>query len=185
MLPSGITYVRHAMPVADASVSPSDWHLDAEGRSSAAALAERLDATPQLAALVTSTEPKARETAEAIAERWQVEVRGDDRLREVERPWVGDGYRHVAHRYLRGELPDGWEPHEHAARRAADAVREATGSAPGAVVVVTHGLLLSIHLADLLGPAFDRDSFWSTLAFPDAWSLHEPGTICRSLALAS
>ena len=185
MLPSGVTYVRHAMPLADASVPPSAWHLDGEGRRSASALADRLEGMPHLAALVTSSEPKALETAEAIAERWHVDVRPDDRLREVERPWVGDGYRHVAHRYLRGELPEGWEPHEHAAQRAAAAVRDAAVGAHGSVVVVTHGLLLSVHLADLLGPAFDRDSFWSTLAFPDAWSVHQPGTICRSLAVAS
>ena len=34
-----------------------------------------------------------------------------------------------------------------------------------------HGLALSIHLGDRLGADFDRESFWSRLAFPDAWAL--------------
>lgn len=184
MFTAGTTYVRHAMPVAEPDVLPCDWHLDDAGRRATAAVADRLEVAPGIGALVTSSEPKAVETALVIAERWSAVVHPDDRLREVERPWVGAGYRHVAHRYLRGELPDGWEPHADAARRAAAAVREARESSSGPIVVVTHGLLLSVHLADLLGSSFDRECFWSTLAFPDAWSVHEPGTICRAMAAA-
>jgi hypothetical protein len=52
-------------------------------------------------------------------------------------------------------------------------------------VVVSHGLALSLHLGDRLGPDFDRESFWSSLAFPDAWALDEAGTLHRPLADAS
>jgi broad specificity phosphatase PhoE len=182
MLPSGVTYVRHAMPVADPGTTPSEWHLDGDGRHEAALLADRLEVAPRIGALVSSTEPKAIETAEAVGARWEAEVLVDGRLREVARPWVGDGYRHVAHRYLRGDLPAGWEPHEQVAARAAAALAEATSLTSGPVVLVTHGLLLSVHLADLLGDGFDREGFWSCLSFPDAWSLHAPGTIHRPLA---
>ena len=184
MSTAGTTYVRHAMPVADPTALPSEWHLDHLAHQAVATLADRLEVAPAIGALVSSSEPKALETAQVIAARWPAAVLVDDRLREVERPWVGEGYRHVAHRYLRGELPDGWEPHDHAAARAADAVRIARAGTQGPVVVVTHGLLLAVHLADLLGTTFDRECFWSTLAFPDAWSLHEPGTICRAMAVA-
>ena len=41
------------------------------------------------------------------------------------------------------------------------------------VVIVGHGLALSIHLGDRLGTDFDPESFWSRLAFPDAWALDD------------
>jgi broad specificity phosphatase PhoE len=161
-------------------VSPRLWHLDDDGLDAAGRLADRLEVAPRPGALVTSTEPKAVETAEAIGQRWGTPVVGDDRLREVTRPWTGVGYRSVAHRYLRGELPEGWEPHEEVAGRAADAVDDARAAAGGApVVVVSHGLVLAVHLGACLGEGFDRDGFWSCLAFPDAWGLDDHGTLHR------
>jgi broad specificity phosphatase PhoE len=181
-----VTFVRHAMPVTDADVSPSLWHLDHDGREAAGRLADRLEVAPRPGALVTSTEPKAVETAEAIGERWGTSVVGDDRLREVMRPWTGPGYRSVAHRYLRGELPDGWEPHAEVARRAGAAVADARAGARGApVVVVSHGLVLAVHLGASLGADFDREVFWSCLAFPDAWGLDDAGTLHRPQLPAS
>jgi hypothetical protein len=59
-----------------------------------------------------------------------------------------------------------------------DDARARAGGRP--VVVVTHGLALSIHLGDVLGADFDRESFWSRLAFPDAWVLDD-GVLHRSL----
>jgi broad specificity phosphatase PhoE len=170
------------MALSEEGVDPRQWELGEEGRRLAGRLAERLEVAPRIGALVTSSEPKAVQTAAAIAERWPVDVITDDRLCEVERPWVGAGYRSVAHRYLRGELPEGWEPHDEVAARAAAAVADATQAAgEEPVVVVSHGLVLAVHLGDRLGDAFDRESFWSCLAFPDAWSLDGAGTLHRPL----
>ena len=181
MVAAPITYVRHAMPVVQDGVDPADWHLEGETRAQVTAWADRLEVGERIAVLVASTEPKALETAAAIAGRWPGEVRQDDRLREARRPWIGTGYRHLAHRYLRGEPLDGWEPHEAVADRMAAAVDDTIASAAGGpVVIVGHGLALSIHLGDRLGPDFDRESFWSRLAFPDAWALVD-GELHRSL----
>ena len=180
MAASPITYVRHAMAVQEESVHPTAWRLDARGRSEAAALAERLDVAPSIGALVASTEPKARETAEAIGHHWHAAIVADERLREASRPWVGPGYRAVVHRYLRGQLPAGWEPHDEVAARVGAAVDDATRAADGRpVVVVSHGLALALHLGQVLGDGFDRESFWSSLSFPDAWVLDEAGTLQR------
>lgn len=185
MVISPITYVRHSMPVPEQSVHPTAWHLDDRSRADAARLAERLEVAPVIGALVTSTEPKAIETAEAIAARWDVMVVADDRLREAIRPWIGSGYRAVAHRYLRGEVPDGWEPHNEVAARMAASVADATrAAADRPVVVVSHGLALAVHLGERLGVAFDRESFWSGLTFPDAWALDAAGVLHRPLARA-
>lgn len=181
MQPSAVTYVRHAMPCSAADVDSTEWHLDEEGRRASATLADRLEISDRIGALVSSSEPKALETASVIGERWGTATTVDPRLREVVRPWVGEGYRHVAHRYLRGELPEGWEPHEEVAARASAAVAEARASTEGPVVVVSHGLLLAVHLGDVLTVGFDREGFWSCLSFPDAWSLEPVGTMHRPM----
>jgi broad specificity phosphatase PhoE len=171
-----ITYVRHAMPVVEEGIDPCEWHLDDATRAQVTAWADRLEVGEGIGALVASTEPKALETAAAIAARWPAEVVGDHRLREAERPWVGTAsrYRTVAHQYLRGERPDGWEAHDHVAARVGAAVDDACAAADGrAVVVVFHGLALSLHLGHRLGAGFDREAFWSRLAFPDAWTLDD------------
>ncbi len=176
-----VTYVRHAMPATTEGAHPTDWHLDDRARDDAARMAERLEVGTRVACLVTSTEPKALETAAAVAERWGVAVQPDDRLREAVRPWIGAGYRAVVHRDLRGELPDGWEPHEEVAARVGAVVSEALAATDGApVLVVSHGLALALHLGERLGTAFDRESFWSSLSFPDAWTLEPTGMLHRA-----
>lgn len=173
------------MPVVTPDVHSSEWHLDDANAAAARVWAERLEVSPGIGALVTSTEPKATETAVAIAECWTAEVIEDTRLREAERPWIGTGYRAVAHRYLRGELPDGWEPHAHVAERMAAAVGDALAQAADRpAIVVSHGLALAIHLGDRLGDDFDPETFWSRLAFPDAWALSTDDVLHRSLPRA-
>ena len=179
-----ITYVRHAMPAVTPDVHSSQWHLDDANRAAARVWAQRIEVGDGIGALVTSTEPKAVETAGAISECWPAEITLDPRLREAERPWIGTGYRAVAHRYLRGELPEGWEPHAAVAERMAAAVAEAqtrASAAGGPAIVVSHGLALSVHLGDRLGAEFDRESFWSRLAFPDAWALDAGDVLHRAL----
>jgi broad specificity phosphatase PhoE len=177
-----LTYVRHAMPTVEDGVDPADWHLADATRDHVRAWADRLEVGERIGALVASTEPKAIETAEAIADRWSAAVATDARLREATRPWIGTGYRALAHRYLRGEPLDAWEPHEAVAARVAAAVADAHAAASGEpVVIVGHGLALSIHLGDRLGADFDPETFWSRLAFPDAWAL-DGEVLHRSLA---
>jgi broad specificity phosphatase PhoE len=176
-----VTYVRHAMPAPTEGAHPTDWHLDERARADAARMAGRLEVGVGVGRLVSSTEPKALETAAAIGERWGVPVEPDDRLREAVRPWIGAGYRAVVHRYLRGDLPDGWEPHVEVARRVGAVVSAARVAAEGApVVVVSHGLALALHLAERLGTGFDREQFWSSLSFPDAWALDDTGMLHRA-----
>jgi broad specificity phosphatase PhoE len=175
-----LVYVRHAMAVQADGVHPTAWELDDVGRASARALAERLEVGEGIGALVTSTEPKSMGTAAEIGAVWGASPVADDRLREAMRPWIGPGYRAVVHRYLRGELPEGWEPHGDVARRVGGAVRDALEQAAGqTVVVVSHGLALALHLGERLGSEFDREGFWSSLAFPDAWALDEQGFLHR------
>lgn len=161
--------VRHAMALADPDREPSQWELGPASRAAAADLALRAR-LGDVVAVTSSPEPKARATADAFADRLGMEVCTDDRLVEAHRPWVGDGYRFAAHRYLSGDEPEGWEPRREVADRIAAAIaelREEVG--PGELVVVGHGLGLSLHLEDIFRGPFDPYGFWCRLAFPDAW----------------
>ena len=175
-MPAEVTYVRHAMADTTAA-DPAAWHLGPTGREAAVDLAHRLQVRAPVAAVVTSPEPKAVESAGPIADLAGLDVAVDHRLREVRRTWVGPGYRAVAHRYLRGDVPADWEPHVEVAARIQGVVDDAAPD--GSTVIVTHGLALSLHLAARLGPGFDAESFWSRLAFPDAWTLDDDETLRR------
>jgi broad specificity phosphatase PhoE len=151
-----VILVRHAMPELDPAVPHHDWHLGEAGRAAARELAARL---PRDARVVSSDEPKARETAEEIG----LPFRLDARLREVARPAVWrDDYRAIARRYVAGETLDGWEPH--------DAVIARLRAAATADIVVTHGLAMTVFLGQDV-------AFWEELKFPDAWRVSPPGRI--------
>jgi len=160
------------MPQKKDGVAPGEWRLGPEGHIAALALAGwlRLPDPPML--VVTSPEPKAAETAAPIAEQFGVPLVLDERLREVERPWVGEGYRLAARGYLRGEDPEAWEDRSRVARRVGRAVDDARAHVDDApVAAVGHGLSLAIHVAQKMPDGFLAGQFWSRLSFPDAWLL--------------
>jgi len=151
-----VILVRHAMPEVVPGAPPTEWELGADGLAAARALAARLDGDQ----VVSSDEPKARQTAAEIAV--GRDLRLDARLREAERPggWDPD-YRARAARYVGGEALAGWEPHA--------AVIARVGAAARGDIVVTHGLALTLWLAST-GLVGDATRFWEELRFPDAWS---------------
>jgi broad specificity phosphatase PhoE len=153
-----VILVRHALPEVVPGVPPRLWELGESGRASARALAQRLTG----AQIVSSDEPKAFQTAEAIAAHLGAEMAVDHRLGEVRRPeeW-DDAYRDHARSYLAGETLAGWEPREAVVARVTAAAR--------GDIVVTHGLALTLWVA-ARGLVGERVGFWEELRFPDAWS---------------
>ncbi|HEV2591299.1 MAG TPA: hypothetical protein VGU02_05335 [Gaiellaceae bacterium] len=135
--------VRHAMTVIDPGVPSHEWRLSEDGKRAAAAL--DLPALPVL----TSSEPKAVDTARLAG--WDAQA--DDRLREVTRPFVANGYDEHVRRYLAGDEPDGWEPRAQALERLCAALDGFDG------IAVTHGLAIALYA----GLDFDA---WNALPFP-------------------
>jgi hypothetical protein len=135
--------VRHALTLIDPAVPSHEWRLSDDGRRAAAALE-----LPELPVL-TSSEQKAVETAQLAG--W--DARPDERLREVTRPFVADGYDDYVRRYLAGDEPEGWEPGAHALERLHSVLEGFDG------IAVTHGLAIALY-ADL-----DFDA-WKALPFP-------------------
>ena len=172
--------VRHAMPEVTPGLASTLWPLSAAAREDCVLLAHALP--PVLAPLIyTSPERKALETAAVVALRRGLEVVTDPGLREVDRPatW-DDDYREAAARYLADGGRDGWEPAAAVRVRVAAAVERARARHPqGDLVVVGHGLALSLFLAG--AAAVDLVAFWRALTFPDAWRLDPalPSTLTR------
>lgn len=113
--------------------------------------------------VISSPEPKAVGTAEAIAAGSMVSVELDPRLREVRREANLPDYaahRVAVRRYLEGETIDGWEPAAAARMRFTQALDNVDDA-----VLVTHATILSLFLGYTFGQ-------WGRIALPDVieWS---------------
>ncbi len=168
------------MPEVVPGVSSTLWRLGDAAKADCVLLAHALP-RPLASPVLTSGQPKADETAAIVALRRGLTTRVDQRVREVEQPaaaWFEGDYRAVAAAYLARDNRNGWEDPEQVAARFTAAVDEAL-AAPGEgdIVVVNHGLAMSLYLSTLRPvvrdgvrkAAFDLVPFWRALTFPDAW----------------
>jgi broad specificity phosphatase PhoE len=142
-------------------VAPHDWVPSEQGL----AAARRLATAPvwrTLAAVATSSEAKARVTAEPIAAAAGLTLRVEDDLREVRRGLSaldrGDHEARVR-RYLAGDAIQGWEPKDEAKQRIDRCVRRLLADTAGPLAVVSHGTILALNL-ELV---FDE---WAAIGLP-------------------
>lgn len=169
-----IILVRHAMPHQDPHTPPKCWSLDSVGLQAAADLARQLPTTDYR--VVSSTEPKAFQTAEAIGAVRGGAVTVDERLVEVGRPqtWVPN-HPQLAAAYAAGAVHEGWEEHESVIERFDAAVDAHLAAAQGRrLVVATHGMALTCWVAARIG-LDDPVGFWRGLSFPDLVKVRLPG----------
>lgn len=157
-----VFFIRHAAVVLDPRRPAPEWLLSEDGLDAA----RRLACEPRLAEvgrIVSSPEPRALGTAAPLADARGLELTVDDDLREVERgslPVLARrDYVALVGRYLGGEGVDGWEPAAEARARFAAAVDRHRANHDGDTAIVTHGLVLALHLG--LDPAR-----WEALPLP-------------------
>jgi broad specificity phosphatase PhoE len=170
---AAVILIRHAMPEIQNGVASALWRLGESALEDCVLLAHALplDLAPRV---LTSNQVKVTQTAGVIALRRGLEVVEDARLREVEQDhaWIED-YRVAAAAYLeRGPTGEsvGWETHLSSVARfgaGVDAAIAANDGQEGDVVVVNHGLAMSLWLASRI--PLDIVSWWKVLTFPDAW----------------
>lgn len=163
--------IRHSMPLIDSALPARDWVLSAEGHAAAVGLAERLT-DRGIDAMVSSDEPKARQTGEAIAAALRMPLTLDKDLREHER--INTGYlprpefeASIARFFARPEeLVFGEETADQVFERFSGAIRRGLEPDRGTVALVTHGTALTLYLARTIGIA--PLPFWRSLTLPMA-----------------
>lgn len=178
----GLIFVRHALPEVNPGSAPATWELGDRGREDCVLLAHHLARLALAPVVFASRERKAEQTAAVLALRLGLAVRLDDRLGEVERsPAWDDDYEASARRYLATGVREGWERPEAVCARFGAAVEDALASQPrGDVLIVNHGLAMTLYLADRANLV--RGAFWGALSLPDAWRLDlASGVLSRCL----
>jgi broad specificity phosphatase PhoE len=165
-----IVFIKHALPVLDASRPPRDWRLSAEGRLQSRVLAERLRAFTPLR-LISSVEPKAIETGQIVAEQLDVPLTLLEGLQEFERPALPIMTRTEHERMNKAIFTDFERPvlGTESARGALDRFSRALSTQleqteEQTLAIVTHGTVISLFVAahNAVSP-FD---LWKRLSCP-------------------
>jgi broad specificity phosphatase PhoE len=167
--------IRHAPPLLLQDAPARGWPLSDEGRQACEQFAGRL-AEYRVAAIISSAETKARETAAILAARLNLAPGEDADLNEQWRenvPYLGRPIFEAAIRRLFAE-PDtlvfGQETAMQAYTRFAGAVQRALAAHPdGDVALVTHGTVMTLYAERHAG--VEPFAFWQTLSMPDLVAL--------------
>jgi broad specificity phosphatase PhoE len=169
--------VRHSLPDIRREVPAAQWRLSPDGLARARALARRVHPVGA-STIFTSREPKAAETASALAREWGVEVEEVEGLHEHERPHAKMLSREEFEQMVRElferprELVFGAETADGARRRFTMAVMRLLATRPGDVVVVTHGTVMTLFVAEAAG--VEPFAFWKRQQMPFAVMLTIP-----------
>ena len=177
--------VRHSAPEIAQKVPAQEWKLSAPGRTRATRLAELLrQYQPQV--IISSKEPKARETAEIIAKLHKIELNVAENLQEHDRsnvPYLArEEFQASIHEFFLkpNELVFGKETANQAHARFYRSVHAILNDyANKTVIIVTHGTVISLFVSRLTR----RSDFeiWNMLGLPSfiAMDLHSSALIVR------
>lgn len=163
------------MPAHGPEVPAADWPLSEQGRQDAESIRGVL---PAAALLVSSTEPKARQTLEPGGD-----VRTDGRFNESQRDeaYRAD-FRTARRAYVNGTDHPGWEKRVTVVARFDAGVRHwraLAGTRP--LVIATHGMAMTLWLSVAANLA-DPGSFWAALRFPDVLEVDPAAPLVRRAA---
>jgi broad specificity phosphatase PhoE len=155
--------VKHSLPEIEPTIDAAEWRLGEEGRVRCLALAMVLSAY-ELDGIVSSTEPKAEETARIVGDVLTLDVELDERLREHDRTgagWLGPERfeQSVQEAFARpSEVVYGGESIDAARERFASAAER-----PG-TAIVSHGTVISVYAA--ARTETDPFELWGRLGLP-------------------
>jgi broad specificity phosphatase PhoE len=171
--------IRHSVPDIDPATPSCEWRLTPEGRDLSRSLARRIGGF-QPAAIVTSVEPKARETGEIIAAELGIPCQVRQGLQENDRQGV-EVADEGTYRALIADVfaqPDrivmGRETGEEASDRFHGAVTSVLDGFPDqTIAVVAHGVVMSFFVSRF--NPIDIFEFWNRLTLPTAVMLNRDG----------
>ena len=175
---SVLILVKHSLPVVNPDVPAREWRLSDEGRVRSRMLGEELDRF-DLDLVVSSTEPKAVETAEIAAEALDVPIEIVEGLHEHERGNVGflekERFERSVERFFcrPADLVFGEETADEAHDRFSKAVNGLSNRFRCEnIAIVTHGTVLSLFVSRVS----DLEAFalWKQLGLPCWVTLSRP-----------
>ena len=164
-----LVLVKHSMPEIERDKPASAWNLGEVGRRRSELLAARLsEFSPEV--IWSSSEPKAIETGQIVADEFSVPVEIADGLEEHHRdnvPFLGRGeFEEAVERFFR--CPDrlvlGTETAEQASNRFVAAIDKVTDAGQADSIVVTHGTVMTLFAARVAGVR--PMSLWRRLGLP-------------------
>jgi len=176
--PRHLILVRHSIPQVNPGVSSREWVLSEAGKALCAPLAEGLRPYGP-AAIVTSPEWKAQETARLVASEFGVPVQVIQDLREHDRSGLGylerDAFEQQIAVFFQHptELVFGMETAQQTYERFAGAVEKALASHPESIIAVTHGTVMSLFLSRK--GQTDPLALWKDMGMPSYAALEVPG----------
>lgn len=166
-----LVFIRHSQSQPDPKIPSSQWPLTSEGRQRCEPLAEPL-IPYELDVIVTSSEPKAIETGELVAQRLAIPCRVMQNLHEHARetaPFYGtkeEFQAAVSTLFTKpGDLVFGEETGFEARDRFSGAVESVLAAYPQEnIAIVTHGTVLSLFASQYVRQ--EAIIFWRNLGMP-------------------
>jgi broad specificity phosphatase PhoE len=162
--------VKHSLPKIEKNRPANQWELSDTGRGLAQKLAVRLNGF-QPEVLISSVEPKAKQTAEIIAAKHDLELQFIEGLHEHDRSKVGylhrDQFQAAVREFFEepGKLIFGSETADACHARFQQAVYSILNqNLDKTVVIVAHGTVISLFVSRLTGTS--DWSLWNDLALP-------------------
>ncbi|MDQ3514388.1 MAG: phosphoglycerate mutase family protein [Chloroflexota bacterium] len=184
--PRHLILVKHALPAIDAQVPAAGWPLSEEGREQCPVLARSLSPFAAGAALVSSEEPKAHETALLVGTALGLPVETRPGLHEHDGsgvPYLGDrAWRAAIDRFFAepDRLVFGRETANEAATRFARVVDGLLAENLGrTLIVVAHGTVISLYVAAKTG--LSAAGLWPHLGLPSFVVLDRPGMAINTI----
>ena len=162
--------VKHSLPAIVENVPAREWNLSSEGKIRARRLAEELELyQPEI--ILTSVEPKARQTAEILAEHFHLEFAAVNCLHEHDRSGIpfystDEFQSHVRELFAKpNTLVFGNETGLQALERFRKTIESILESYKSKnVIIVSHGTVISLFISWLTG--IDGYLLWKELGLP-------------------
>jgi broad specificity phosphatase PhoE len=182
-----IYFLRHADTKVVYELPPSKWPLSKRGREQAVRLA-LLGVFDHIDVVISSEEPKAYQTAGPLAIKCKVPIIQNPYFNEINRDYglmmTTAGYNHTIHKVLVD--PDheeyGWEKPSAALRRFLAGVANVESEYNSdSILIVTHGVVLTLYFSHLLGIVEHSPERWDNLE-NCAWGHVQDGQVERDLA---
>lgn len=182
-----IYFLRHGKTKVDANTPISQWLMHPTGAEQAQQLAET-DVFKDIEIIITSTEQKAVDTAQPIAQKLGLEIQQVPELSELDRDKGGfmpaEEYEEMAQQALTNlHVPAGnWESAQHALDRFSAAVQKIDSTYTNKkILIVGHGYTINMYFAQLLG---ELDIVYDRLNTNDfgSWGIVENGKVVKDIA---